>query len=125
MNESQLNFQAEQVTVENSNGVYIVAFAARSNSDPDKYVILQRSMGEGSGPEGDACYLEVSNFGRRYDEIAKATLSKNKLSLELDSHLDGLREINIIYNLDANKQADLESQLERIFKNTRCKFVKI
>ena len=127
MNE-ELNFHAGRVSAQEADASYIVGLVEDSGAEePDKYIILQRSIDEEAG-EDDAefntyfleiCDAEFSGYGG----IKSATLNRNSFEIALSEqnpYVNTLRKISIAFDLSSQEFNDLTKHLDLIFRDSDC-----
>ncbi|AVR94503.1 Imm10 family immunity protein [Pseudoduganella armeniaca] len=120
-------FRAASIAAQEADDSYIVGFAD-SRSQPQEYIILQRSVypdGEPDEDEPDTYFLEINDQATSgYGGIQSATLSQDSFTLVLaddNEYSDGLTAVTVRFDA-AQLPADLKQYLGQIFHGTDCTF---
>jgi len=122
---TSFTMHAASVAAQEADESYLVGFAD-SRTQPQEYVILQRSVqSEADDDEPDMYFLEINGQEcSGYGGIRCATLDKTKFTLELaedNDYADGLTGVTITYDAH-DVTPDLRHYLALVFQGTDCEF---
>jgi len=122
---TSFTMHAASVAAQEADESYLVGFAD-SRTQPQEYVILQRSVqSEADDDEPDMYFLEINGQEcSGYGGIRRATLDKTKFTLELaedNDYADGLTGVTITYDAH-DVTPDLRHYLALVFQGTDCEF---
>ena len=123
---TSFTMHAASVAAQEADESYIVGFAD-SRTQPQEYVILQRSvLTEADDDEPDTYFLEINGQEcSGYGGIRSATLDKDKFTLVLaddNDYADGFTGVTVTFDGAAGVPPDLKSYLHLVFQGTDCAF---
>ncbi|WEF32058.1 Imm10 family immunity protein [Pseudoduganella chitinolytica] len=119
-------FRAASIAAQEADESYIVGFAD-SRTQPQEYIILQRSVQpDTDDDEPDTYFLEINDQEcSGYGGLKSATLGHGTFTLVLaddNEYGNGLDTVTVTFDPDQGVPADLKTFLGQIFQGTDCTF---